>query len=310
MSGATRLDAVVVQVTGLRVDYIGKRTAHRAVDGVDVAVAPGTVHAVIGESGSGKSTVLRAVSGSLPPTARTQGTVLLRPACDAGPADSPAGGRPAGPLAGPVDVLASTGSARSLLPPTSSLAGRVVGTMPQSAATALTPVRTFGAQLAETCAHLGSRRSIKELVHLAGLAPSDVDLYPHELSGGMAQRAGFALAVAGDPPLLLADEPTSALDPELTGHLLSLLRAHADHGGTVLLVTHDLEELERSEIADEISVMHGGRLLETGPAHRLLAAPTHPYTRLLLEALPSRGLHSPTAAQLRAALTMKNEVMA
>ena len=279
--------SVRLLISGLAVDITGEHGTVAAVRAVDLDVGAGCVHAVIGESGSGKSTVLRAISGALPPTAHARGRIELS-----------GGGVPGGHA----DILGPARRRRSMLPPTPTLAGRVIGVIPQSAATALTPVRTFGAQLTETCAALGHRRDVGELITAVGLRSGDAGLYPHEMSGGMAQRAAFALALAGDPPLLLADEPTSALDPVLTAHLLAILRDHADAGGTVLLVTHDIEELESTRIAEEVSVMRHGRIVETGTATQVLRSPAHAYTRLLLAALPSRGLHAPATLHAPGAL--------
>lgn len=177
-----------------------------------------------------------------------------------------------------------------MLPQTSPLAGRVIGVVPQSASTALTPVRTIASQREETCRALGAQHTPSDLLLQVGLREGDGRLYPHELSGGMAQRAAVAFAIAGDPALLLADEPTSALDPDLTAQLWMLLREHADRGAVVLVVTHDIEELERSEVADDITIMLNGNAVEHGLASDILRKPAHPYSRRLIAALPSRGM--------------------
>ncbi|MDO5711908.1 MAG: AAA family ATPase, partial [Micrococcales bacterium] len=115
--------------------------------------------------------------------------------------------------------------------------------------------------------------------------------YPHELSGGMAGRATLAFALAGAPRVLVADEPTASLDPELTGRVLGLLREAADEGAAVLLITHDLASLRSTGVADDVSVMYAGHLLEHGLAREVLQTPDHAYTWALLDALPERGLH-------------------
>lgn len=286
-------DVAELNVRDLVVEIEARYGSVRAVDGVSLRAAPGEVHAVIGASGSGKSTVLDAVSGALPRNSTMRGEINLR----------------LGAAAQDRFEIVTPGSAhgRSLLPPTSPWSGRVIGVVPQSAQTALTPVRTLGAHVREVCAALGSDRDLEEILLGVGLDPADGSRYPHELSGGMAQRAAFALATVGEPPLLLADEPTSSLDPELTGHFMRALRNHADRGGTTLLVTHDVEELERAGIADWITVMHEGRIVESGAAHQILAAPTRLYTQLFLRALPTRGFHVPSAAQMAGALAELKE---
>lgn len=130
-----------------------------------------------------------------------------------------------------------------------------------------------------------------ELLDLVGLAPGALAQYPHELSGGMAQRAVLAFSMAGDPRVLLADEPTAGLDPELADRILRLLADIAARGTAVLVITHDLSSLTRTDIAQTVSVMYAGRIVESGPAERVLRAPSHEYTRALLRALPENGLH-------------------
>lgn len=267
-----------LDVAGLEVRYAD---GPAVLQGVNLCVEPGHVHAVVGESGSGKSTLLRTLNGSLPASARVRGSLTLR-----------------GRDGDVVDLMSPSHlpRGRSLLRRTSPLAGRVIATVPQSAATALTPVRTLSSQLDETCRALGGVTAPGALLRDVSLRESDGALYPHELSGGMAQRASLALALAGEPPVLLADEPTSALDPDLTEAMLGKLRQHADRGAAVLLITHDIEELERAGVSDEISVLHEGVLVESGPAARVLATPTAEYTQRLLAALPSRGLQVVSAA--------------
>lgn len=287
--GRPRLD---LTVDDLRVSYRHRpgrslTSARPVLDGIDLEVPAGQVHAVIGESGSGKTTLLRALSDALPPSSRVSGRVIVR--AEDGH-----------------ELLALPSPrrrARSALPPTSPLAGRVIGVVPQSAATALTPVRTLGSQLEETCRVLGGRRVVPDLLDQVELPRSAAQLYPHELSGGMAQRAALSLALAGDPSVLLADEPTSALDPALTATLLGTLRGLADDGAAVLLITHDIEELETAAVADRVSVLHDGRIIETGSAAQVLSSPSHPHTRALLSALPTRGLIAPSCAQVPMPLT-------
>lgn len=239
-------------------------TVHAASD-VDLTLTAGQVHALVGESGCGKSVVGAAICGLLPTAATVHGRITLH--------------HPDGPI----DLI----SAR---PRTwRQVRGHRIAWIPQSAATYLTPVRTVGAQLDETCRHLQSVHTPAALLTRAGLEPTVASLYPHELSGGMTQRATIALALAGDPQVIVADEPTSNLDPTLTDHILRLLRAAADAGAAVLLISHDLDSLPT--YADHVAVMYASRIVETGPTAEVFADPWHPYTRDLLAALPSGGLH-------------------
>jgi peptide/nickel transport system ATP-binding protein len=239
-------------------------TVHAVTD-LDVAVAPGELLAVVGESGCGKSVLAHALLGLLPANAAVTGTALLH-----------GDGAPVDLLTADEKTLART------------VRGRRIGLVPQSPATALTPVRTGRRLLAETLrAHGRSRAEADTVAAGVGLAPADLDLYPHELSGGMAQRLATALALAPDPPLLLADEPTSGLDRPLVDATLDVLRKRCDNGAAVILITHDLAAAQR--VADTVAVMYASRIVEHGPAAGVFARPRHPYTHALLDALPDRA---------------------
>ncbi|MBY3553850.1 ABC transporter ATP-binding protein [Modestobacter lapidis] len=266
-------------VTGLTVRFAlgrarGRRIppqVHAATD-VSFDLHPGRVLALVGESGCGKSVLTGALLGLLPANATVTGAAGL-----SGPAGS-------------LDLL-TTG--RTTL--ARQVRGRRIALVPQSAATSLTPVRSARAQLEEVvrelCPGTDARVRADSLAERVGLAPADLDRFPHELSGGMAQRVAVALALAGEPQVVLADEPTAGLDRPLVDRTLGLLREVADAGCAVLLITHDLGALRRVPGAvDDVAVMYAGRLLESGPAADVLAAPGHDYTRELLAALPSGGL--------------------
>lgn len=255
-------DDAVVAVRGLTLRLpAGGRWVHAATD-VDLTLRARRVTALVGEAGCGKSVLTSALCGLLPPGTRATGSVRVH--------DDELLGAPE--------------------PAWRAVRGRVVGLSLQSAAASFTPVRTVGAQLAETLDALGSTAGVAELLARVGLDPAAAERYPHELSGGMAQRAALAAALAGDPVALLADEPTAGLDPALATQVLALLREVADAGTAVLLVTHDLQSLETSGVADRLTVMYAGRIVEEGPADAVLRAPRHEYTAALLGALPSRGL--------------------
>ncbi|WP_229402324.1 ABC transporter ATP-binding protein [Micromonospora okii] len=260
----------LLEVDGLTVRFHLRDAVVHAVTDLSLLVRPGELLAVVGESGCGKSVLAHALLGLLPGNATVTGRAHLRP-----------------PGAAPLDLL-DCGERRLAR----EVRGRLVGLVPQSPATALTPVRTGRRQVEETLrAHGHPRRDAPVLAdRLAaevGLDPADLDHYPHELSGGMAQRLVTALALAPDPPLLVADEPTTGLDRPLVDHTLDLLRRRCDAGGAVLLITHDLAAAQR--VADTVAVMYASRVVERRPADALYAAPAHPYTAGLLDALPERA---------------------
>ncbi|KEI44462.1 ABC transporter ATP-binding protein [Saccharopolyspora rectivirgula] len=239
---------------------LGRRGAVRAVTDASLSLRPGQVTALIGESGCGKSVLAAALLGLLPANAQVRGRALL--------ADG-------------TDLLSASDEELT------QVRGRQVGLVPQSAATHLTPVRTARSQLAETVRELGGRRGVEELALQVGLRPEQLDHYPHELSGGMAQRVALALALAGDPPLLIADEPTTGLDRPLVERTVDLLAEAAGQDRAVLLITHDLAAARR--VATDVAVMYASRIVESGPADKVFADPWHPYTAGLLRALPENG---------------------
>ncbi|MFJ1777460.1 ABC transporter ATP-binding protein [Streptomyces anulatus] len=239
-----------------------------AVSDARFSVAPGECLALVGESGCGKSVLASALLGLLPANAETTGSAVL---------------------GGDTDLL--TADERTLA---RTVRGRRIGLVPQSPAAHLTPVRTVRAQLEESLRELtGVRGSALGKAALVAAARASfpeghLDRYPHELSGGLAQRAATALALVGDAPLLLADEPTTGLDRDLVERTVDELRRHTDEGRALLIITHDLAAAER--IADRVAVMYAGRIVEIADAAPFFGAPgpRHPYARGLLEALPER----------------------
>ncbi|MFF9477014.1 ABC transporter ATP-binding protein [Streptomyces roseolus] len=266
---AERAEDALLSVRGLTVRFRlrGGRTV-AAVTDADFDLAPGECLALVGESGCGKSVLASALLGLLPANAETSGTALI---------------------AG-TDLL--TADEKTLA---RSVRGRRVGLVPQSPAAHLTPVRTVRAHLEETVRALtdiprpGRRKAAEDAAARAAFPATHLDSYPHELSGGLAQRAATALALIGDAPLLLADEPTTGLDRDLVERTADELRRHADDGRGLLLITHDLTAAAR--IADRVAVMYAGRIVELAPAHRFFGTtgPDHPYARGLLDALPDRA---------------------
>ncbi|MEU7487760.1 ABC transporter ATP-binding protein [Streptomyces sp. NPDC042319] len=245
-----------------------------AVTDASFDLAPGECLALVGESGCGKSVLASALLGLLPGNARTAGSALLADA-DRGPA---------------VDLL--TAGERALA---RSVRGRRVGLVPQSPAAHLTPVRTVRAQLEETVRELTDvprhelRSAAEGAAERAAFPADHLDRYPHQLSGGLAQRAATALALVGEAPLLIADEPTTGLDRDLVDRTVDELRRHAEDGRALLMITHDLAAAER--IADRVAVMYAGRIVELGDAKDFFGGPgpRHPYARGLLDALPERA---------------------
>ncbi|MEU7106817.1 ABC transporter ATP-binding protein [Streptomyces sp. NPDC046215] len=239
-----------------------------AVSDASFDLRPGECLALVGESGCGKSVLASALLGLLPRNATTAGQAL----------------------AGGIDLLAA--DERTLA---RTVRGRRVGLVPQSPSAHLTPVRTVRSQLRETVRELtGARktalRQATEAAAERAAFPADhLDRYPHQLSGGLAQRAATALALVGDAPLLLADEPTTGLDRDLVDRTVDELRRHADAGHALLMITHDLAAAER--IADRVAVMYAGRVVELTDARAFFGTPgpRHPYARGLLDALPERA---------------------
>lgn len=248
-------------IEGLTVDIAIRRRGTatvRVLDGVDLDVPAGRVTALVGESGCGKSLVAAALSGLMPPGSRVSGRILLDGA------EIP------------------HGDEREWR----RLRGRHVGLVPQSAATSFTPVRTIGAQLGEVCGRLAADRTPAQLCAAVALPADALRRYPHELSGGMAQRAAVAAAIAGRPALLLADEPTSALDPANAAVVWRLLGEAAAEGAAVLAITHDMPSLLRAAVCTDVAVMANGVVRQQLPLAEALAS-DDPYTRALLRAVPA-----------------------
>nr|WP_207210335.1 ABC transporter ATP-binding protein [Lichenibacterium ramalinae] len=258
----------LLAVRGLRTSFKTSRGELKAVDGVDLDVAAGEVLCLVGESGSGKSvlalSLLRLIE---PPGSILGGEVRFE-------------GRDVGAM--PRRALRR-------------LRGRDIGIVFQQPQGCLNPVRRIGWQVAEPLMRDGLGRAkawdaAVELLRAVGLpAPADkASAYPHQLSGGQAQRVMIAVALALRPRLLIADEPTTALDVTVQAQILDLLRERCRAiGAAMILVTHDLGVV--AKLADRVAVMYAGRIVEQGPVADLFAAPRHPYTRGLLRAAPRLG---------------------
>ena len=252
----------LVTVRDLTVQFTGGPAPVRAVNGVSFELARGEVLGVLGESGSGKSVSLRALLRILPPRrSRIAGSISVA-------------GR---------DVLAMNDAELGFY------RGGTTSMIFQEPMLAFDPVYTVGVQIAESVMrHTGAgeaaaRKRALEMLEVVQIpsAARRLDAYPHEMSGGMRQRAMIALALACKPQLLLADEPTTALDTTVQIQILLLLRElQREFGMSVIFVTHDVGVV--AEIADRVAVMYAGRMVEIGPVAEVVLRPQHPYTQGLL----------------------------
>lgn len=283
--------STLLSIRDLRVSFGPVEVLH----GIDLDVAPGCIHALIGESGSGKSVLARSLLGLAGKGARTTGSIRFegRELVNLSERDWPA------------------------------IRGADIGMVVQDAMSAMNPMRTVGEQLMETIAYrhpdfrnagvsgakaLASRRAecrdiALELLKTVGITAPEkrMTAYAHQLSGGMRQRIMIALALTGAPKLLLADEPTTALDVVVQRELLQEMRELVlSRGMSMLLVTHDLHLAH--DVADQVSVMYAGHILEEGPVAKVITNPAHPYTEGLLAAMPDmqseRGTLKPIKGEI------------
>lgn len=262
-TATSSVEAPFVDIKDLKVTFTGGRKSVPAVGGVDLQVQRGEVIALIGESGSGKSVTLRSLLRLHAPR-RTQMSGRI--------------------MVGGQDVLAMSASALA------AYRGKVAAMIFQEPLLALDPVYTLGAQIVESIRRHESitqeaafKRALQLFERVRIPSPERrLTAYPHEMSGGMRQRAMIALALACKPQLLLADEPTTALDATVQIQILLLLRdLQREMGLSVIFVTHDIGAA--IEVADRIAVMYAGRIVEVGSARTLIRAPRHPYTMALLK---------------------------
>ncbi|HEY0919852.1 ABC transporter ATP-binding protein [Devosia sp.] len=268
------LQKPVLAVEDLKTYFFTDAGVIKAVNGVTLTVGAGETLAIVGESGSGKSvtglTVMRLLGRT---TARVVGgSITFNTA--AGEA---------------VDLLALSEKAMS------DVRGRDIAMIFQDPMSSLNPVFTVGDQVAEPIrVHKGvsrreAHRQAVELLAQVGISDPEqrIKAYPHELSGGMRQRVMIAMALACDPRLLIADEPTTALDVTIQAQIIDLLRRlQQERGMSMVFVTHDLKLV--GEIADRVAVMYASEVVEEGRVDDVLAHPRHPYTRALLDCIPSR----------------------
>jgi peptide/nickel transport system ATP-binding protein len=262
--------APLVEVNDLHVEFSTRDGIVKAVNGITFSLESGRVLTILGESGSGKSVTLRSLVRLLPKVrTRIAGEVWLK----------------------------GMNLYQLSEPEVQDIRGGLVSMVFQEPMTALDPVYTVGEQIVETLvrhqqmSRQQAQHRALELLEIVQIpSPSSrLKSYPHEMSGGMRQRAMIAIALACNPELLLADEPTTALDVTVQAQILYLLRALQERMGmAVIFVTHDLGVA--AEIADDVAVMYAGRIVEYGPVRQVLHAPAHPYTQGLMNATVHRGM--------------------
>ena len=256
----------LLDIRNLRVEFPSRRGSLVAVDDVSLAVEPGDILGVVGESGAGKSTVGNAVIGLLePPGEMTAGEIHL------------SGRR--------IDNLEDAEKRK--------LRGKRIGMIFQDPLTSLNPLQTIEQQLLETIdLHLGTgeaaaRRRAVDLLRQVGIPEPElrVKQHPHQFSGGMRQRVVIALALAAEPDVIIADEPTTALDVSIQAQILDLMRALCKEENVgMMIITHDMGVI--ADVTDRVAVMYRGRLVEHGATEQVLGRPEHPYTRSLISAVP------------------------
>jgi peptide/nickel transport system ATP-binding protein len=263
-----------LSVRDLVVDFVQDTGAVRALDGVSLDLHAGRVLGVVGESGCGKSVTARAILRLIDRPGRiAAGRVLLDPGT---------------PEQQDLAALDPEGKAMR------AVRGGRIGLIFQEPMTALSVHYTVGNQIIEAMrAHSDiskaeARQRVVALLHEVGIPRPEtrIDAYPFQLSGGLRQRVGIALALAADPQILIADEPTTALDVTTQAQILSLLRRlQRTKGVALMLITHDMGVI--AQMADDVAVMYLGRMVEFAPVAQLFAAPQHPYTRALLRSVPN-----------------------
>jgi len=265
---STPLSTAALEVADLSITYKTRGTARPAVAGASFRVEPGEAYGLVGESGSGKSTVALAVTRYLPRNGQVSAGSIT--------------------VAGQ-DVLGLSGAGLR------ELRTRSVSMVYQEPGRALNPSLRVGAQVAEVFALAGLSRQARAAAAeqmLAKVRIADpgavMRRYPHELSGGMAQRVVIAMALAASPQLLILDEPTTALDATVEAEVLDLIAAlRAEYGTSVLFISHNLAVI--AKVCDRVGVLYAGSLIEEGPAGTVFKKPAHPYTAGLLRSVPRRG---------------------
>lgn len=265
-------EAPLLEIDALRLSLKTDEGVARILDRVDLKIAPGEIVGLVGESGCGKSTIVRAVLGILPREARIDGGAIR--------------------FRGSNILTLDEASLNTRI------RGKQIGFIPQDPYLAFNPVFTVGKQLAEIlrwhAAYLKSngerRRHLVELLKRVRMPDPKgaLDRYPHQFSGGQRQRLLIAAALSCNPSLIVADEPTTALDVTTQAKIIELLRdLVAGSGTSMLFVTHDLGVV--AQLCDRVSVMYAGQTVEVAQTEKLISRPSHPYTQALLACHPERA---------------------
>jgi oligopeptide/dipeptide ABC transporter ATP-binding protein len=259
----------LLEIQGLTVELMSTRGIVYALSGVDLAVKPGEIHGIVGESGCGKSMTAKSILRlHNPQRSRMKGSIRFE-------------GR---------ELL--TLSTREM----AKLRGGEISMIFQDPMTSLNPIMTIGNQIADMvrthtgCGKKEAREKAQELLAKVGIEPANkrCDQYPFELSGGMQQRVMIAMAIACSPKLLIADEPTTALDVTIQAQILELLQQISqDMGMSILLITHNFGVV--AETCHRVSVMYAGKVVETGNTRDLLQGACHPYSQALIRSIPGGG---------------------
>lgn len=260
-----KFSETLIELDNLQVEYLAGRGSVRAVDGVSLSIAKGEVVGLAGESGSGKSTIAQAIMRILqPPAIITGGRVMFE-------------GQ---------DILQM--SDKELR----EFRWEKVSMVFQSAMNSLNPVMTIGDQIMDAImvhrkvTESDAEGQAREMLRIVGIEPERINSYPHELSGGMRQRAVIAIALVLQPPLMIMDEPTTALDVVVQREILAkITELREQFGFSILFITHDMSLLV--EISDRIAIMYAGEIVEMAPSREMFENPLHPYTQGLMASFPA-----------------------
>ncbi len=264
----------IIEVKDLYVNFYTYAGIVKAIDGVSFKICRGETYCLVGETGCGKSVTARSLTRLVPPPGRIEkGVILYYPE---------PGGKPINIMELSEEELRK-------------IRGSEISYVFQDPNTSLDPLYTIGYQIAETMHAHGTVASIKEgirkAVHILKMVlmpdpETRVKNYPHELSGGMKQRAVIGTSLSNNPKLLIADEPTTALDATVQDQIMDLLRKlRKDRNLTILLITHNMGLV--AEMCDRVAVMYAGRIVEEADVYELFNNPLHPYTKALLRAVPN-----------------------
>ena len=268
----------ILSVRNLKTYFFQDEGVVRAVDGASFDVTPGQTLGIVGESGCGKSVTALSVLQILARTARIEeGEIWLRRSNDNGQAER-------------IDLTKLDADGKTMR----SIRGGEIGLVFQEPMTSFSAFHTVGNQIIEAVRlHQAlnkqqAREKAVELLRMVGVPQPErrIDEYPFQLSGGLRQRVMIAMALSGDPDILIADEPTTALDVTTQAQILDLLRSLQEQEGlSIILITHDMGVI--AEMVDDVVVMYLGRVVERGPVDDIFHDPQHPYTKALLRSIPS-----------------------